>query len=263
MKQRKINNLNVYDYEGNGNPLIFVHAFPLCSRMWDKQVNYFKDKYRVITYDLRALGYSTKEDLQYTMETLVNDFFEITDSLKLKRVNACGLSIGGYILLRALVKNPTIFNSVILADTKSEKDTDEALLNRCNTIIDIRNGKRKEFEVSFTKNLLSEKNYENTEIRKFVEEMISSQSNEGICSNLIALATRTNVIDYLTQIDIPALILVGEYDKLTPLEFSDKMKICFKNPELKIIKNAGHLSNLENPDDFNKAVLDFIKIYSS
>lgn len=259
MKKINIGNLIVNDYEGNGIPLIFVHAFPLDSRMWIKQVEYFKSRFRVITYDLRALGGSTKDDLQYTMETLTNDFLLITESLKLEKVNACGLSIGGYILLRALVNNPSIFNSVILADTRAEKDSDEALINRSNTIINIKNGKRKEFNQTSAKNLLYEKNYENNELRNFIEGIIDGQSDEGVCSTLIALATRTNVIDYLNDIDMPTLILVGQYDKLTPPVCSETMKNCFKNPVLNIIPEAGHLSNIENSIEFNKAVSEFLK----
>lgn len=258
MKNFKINNLNVCDYEGNGSPIIFIHAFPLCNRMWDKQVEFFKNQFRVITYDLRALGYSTAEDLQYTMETLVNDFISIADELKLNKINVCGLSIGGYITLRAFVKKPELFNSVILADTKAEKDSDEALLNRCNNIIDIKNGKRKEFLDSMLKNLICEKSFLNPEIKNFVEEIMSWQSDEGICSTLIALATRTNVIDHLNKVDIPSLILVGSDDILTPLEAAEKMTKCFLNPQLKIIPDSGHLSNMENPVEFNKAILDFL-----
>ena len=259
MKNIKINNLMVYDYDGVKEPLIFIHAFPLCHKKWNEQVNFFKNKYRVITYDLRALGNSTTDDLQYTMETLVNDFFGIIEFLNLKKVNVCGLSIGGYITLRAVVRKPGIFKSVILADTKAEKDSDEALLNRCNSIINIRNGKRDEFSSAILKNLICEKSYLNPEIRNFVQEMIKSQSNEGICATQIALATRTNVIDYLDKINIPALVLTGSDDILTPIESAQKMLKCFKEPVFKIIQNSGHLSNLENPGVFNKAVLEFLK----
>lgn len=258
MKNININNLSVFDYKGSGEPLIFIHAFPLCNRMWDKQVEFFKDKFRVITYDLRALGYSTKYDLQFTMENLANDFIDIVENLHLKKINACGLSIGGYIILRTLVKKPEIFNSVILADTKAEKDTDEALLNRCASIINIKNGKRKEFVDSMMKILISEKSLNNPEIKNYVEEIISWQSDEGICSTLIALATRTNTIDYLKNLNIPALIIVGAEDKATPIEAAEKMKKCFKAPEFKILQNAGHLSNIENPEEFNNSIINFL-----
>ena len=111
MKNFKINGINVYDYEGTGEPLIFIHAYPLCSRMWDSQVDHFKDKYRVITYDVRGLGYSNELDnYSYMMEELVNDLFMLMDHLKLEKVIACGISMGGYILLRALVREQDRFS---------------------------------------------------------------------------------------------------------------------------------------------------------
>lgn len=260
MKNFKLNGLNITDYGGSGHPLIFIHAYPLCNRMWDEQVNYFKNQYRVITYDIRGLGYSNElEDYQFTMEELINDFFNIIDHLKLEKVNACGLSMGGYVLLRALVRDQSRFSSVILADTKSENDDNAALLARCETIIKIKSGNKDEFLDGFLKKLLSEKGYKNKELRNFVRTMMSWMDVKGLCANMIAIATRTNTLYLLKEIKIPALIIVGREDIPTPVIHSFYLKEEFVNSSFKVIDNAGHLSNMEKPEEFNKSIEEFLE----
>lgn len=259
MNNFKLNGISVTDYEGNGQPLIFVHAYPLCSRMWDEQVNYFKNKYRVITYDIRGLGYSNElNNYSFTMEELANDFFDIIDHLKIKKVHACGLSMGGYILLRALIRNQERFSSVILADTKSEGEDNESIINRSNNVIKIKSGKKDEFLDDFLKKLLSEEGYKNEKIRNTVSEIMSWMDVKGLCAGLLAIAVRTNIFYQLKEINIPSLVIVGKEDLITPVIKSFYLKERIKNSTFKVIDDAGHLSNLEKPGEFNKAIENFL-----
>lgn len=258
MKELNINGIIVYDYEGIGDTLIFIHAFPLSSRMWDKQVEYFKDKYRVITYDIRGLGKSKQSSNQFTLEEYSNDFINICNEMKLEKINACGLSMGGYIILRTLEKQPQIFSSVILADTRAERDADEGIISRSNAIIDIKKGKLDYVLNEYLKRLISETSYNNLEIRNNIFNLMKSNSAEGIIGAMLAIATRTTTLYSLNSINIPSLILVGQYDELTPLKFSEDMQKALRDAELNIIPNAGHLSNIENPDYFNKSIENFL-----
>lgn len=259
MKELKINGLSVNDSEGNGNPLVFVHAFPLSSKMWDYQINFFKDKFRVITYDVRGLGKSVQTDNQFTMESYVNDFFSVLDGLGFNKINACGVSMGGYIILRALTRNPERLLSVSLADTRAEKDDDNGLISRSNSISDIKSGKRDEFLKNFLPKLINKKSFGTPRIKNFLEEIMSSNTADGICGAMLALATRTNTIDKLKDTDIPALIIVGEDDVLTPKSNADAMNAVMKNSVLEVVPDSGHLSNIENPDYFNSVLIKFLK----
>ncbi|MCX7833285.1 MAG: alpha/beta hydrolase [Ignavibacteria bacterium] len=258
MKEKIIDGITIFDYEGSGEILLFIHAFPLTSKMWDKQVNYFKENFRVITYDVRGLGKSQQKNNQFTLEEYANDLIEICNKMQITKINACGLSMGGYIILRALEKKSELFSRVILADTRAERDTDEGLIMRSNAIIDIKNGKIENVLNDYLKKLLSEKNYNNSEIRNYIFNMMKSNSAEGIIGAILAIATRTSTLKFLTNIDIPALILVGEYDSLTPLNYAQDMKNALRDSTLAIIPNSGHLSNIENPDYFNDIVNDFL-----
>jgi len=259
MREINFNSLHITDYEGNGSALLFVHAFPLNSKMWNPQVEFFKNKFRIVTYDVRGLGKSKSGNNQFTMETYSNDLLEIIDFLKIGKVNACGLSMGGYILQRAFVKKPDAFKTLTLADTRSERDDNAGLINRSNVIENLKSGKRNEFIAEFLQKLINKKSYDNAEIRNFLEGIIEENSTEGICGAQLALATRVNSKDFLNQINVPALILVGEDDILTPPTAAEVMKNLIPESEMKIIKNSGHMSNLENTNEFNRYLMDFLE----
>ncbi len=262
MKEIKVLGINVYDYEGPGEPLIFVHSFPLNSGMWDRQVGHFREKYRVITYDLRGMGMSADRDNVFTMEKLVNDFFHIINHLKLERVHACGLSMGGYILLRSVVKDPTRFYSLTVVNTKSEKDTDEVLLKRSNAVIKIKSGGRDPYLEKLISNLTFSKDHDLIgEIRNIIEH----NSDEGICGCLLALSTRTNTLEGIASVNVPLLLLSAEKDAITPPENLKRIFNKFietNSPSgfvaMYEISNSGHLCNLENPHEFNTALEWFL-----
>ncbi|MGB9696841.1 MAG: alpha/beta fold hydrolase [Ignavibacteria bacterium] len=263
MIEFKINEIVVQSYGDVKNPpLIFVHAFPFNSRMWESQVHFFKDKFRIITYDVRSAGKTIVDDYQFTMETLADDFNEIVTHLGLKNVNAVGLSMGGYILLRSYQKNPSIFKTLTLADTKAENDDNTALLQRSSNIKKIKDGKREEFENTFISNLLSQKNLGSQNITGYLKRIISEQNDASIVALLIAIATRLDSTSALNNINIPTLLIFGEEDKLTPLNCARTLKEGIKNSELAIIPCAGHLSNIENQQGFNKTLEKFLLRYN-
>lgn len=263
MTKHNIRGLNVVEFgEENKLPVIFIHAFPLCSRMWDKQVEALQQKYKVIVYDLRTFGYSEYGDGHYTIDSHVSDLISIIDSLKLEKPIVCGLSMGGYILQRALELYHNKFKGAILADTKAESDNNPTKLKRAEQIQMLKNGQREQFAENFIKGALNEANFTgNAELVSFLKEMISWQKNETIMGALLTMAARTDTTEALEKFDLPMLVVVGKEDKLTPAEFSKIIYGKTKNSDLAVINNAGHLPNMENPEEFNKALLDFLKSF--
>ncbi len=261
MIKHNIRGLNVIEFgDENKQAIIFVHAFPLCSRMWDKQAEELQKEYRVIVYDLRSFGYSEAGDGLFTIDSHVSDLISIIDSLKLEKPVVCGLSMGGYITLRALELYQSKFKGAVLADTKAEPDNNPTKLARAEQMKLIKNGQREQFTENFIKAVLYDVNYnEKPELVEFLKKMIGWQKNEAINGALLTLAARTDTTEALEKFDIKLLFMAGKEDKLTPPEFSKIMYSKTKNSEIKIIPNAGHLPNMENPNDFNKAIMDFMK----
>lgn len=160
MKKHNIRGLNVVEFgEENKQGIIFVHAFPLCSRMWDKQAEALQNDYRVVVYDLRSFGYSELGDGHFTIDSHVSDLISIIDSLKMEKPVVCGLSMGGYITLRALELYQSKFKGAVLADTKAESDNNPTKHARADQMKMIKNGQREQFTENFIKAALSETNY--------------------------------------------------------------------------------------------------------
>lgn len=263
MTKHNIRGLNVIEFgEENKQAIIFVHAFPLCNRMWDKQTEALKDKFRVVVYDLRGFGYSEYGDGHFSIDSHVSDLISIVDSMKLDKPVVCGLSMGGYITLRALELYQSKFKGAIIADSKAEGDNNPTKHARAEQMKMIKNGQRDQFTENFIKAALSETNYnEKPEIVEFLKKIIGWQKNEAITGSLLTLAARTDTTEGLDKFDLKMLIMAGKEDKLTPPEFSKIIYGKTRNSDLKLISNAGHLPNIENPDEFNAAILDFMKSY--
>jgi len=227
--------------------------------MWLPQIERLRDRFRVIAYDVRGHGRSEVGDGQYTIELFVDDLMGLLDHLKIENVVLCGLSMGGYIALRAVDRNPERFRALILCDTSSEADTNEAKLRRAAAIKTVKLEGLKAYAETFVKAVLAPESLtKRTEIVSVIRGIIESSSALAICGTLLALAGRTETTSSLPKFDIPTLILVGELDKLTPPPLSAKMRDSLRNAEFHIIPGAAHLSNLENPEEFNSHLLSFL-----
>ncbi|MBS4027425.1 MAG: alpha/beta hydrolase [Ignavibacteriales bacterium] len=241
-------------------PIVFIHGFPFSSLMWRPQEEYFFENYRVITYDIRGHGDSDFGDLQYTIEYFVDDLLALLDFLKLKQAVICGLSMGGYIALRAYERFPERFLGLVLCDTKSEADTNEGKIKRSQQALQVKKDGAIPFAAGFTKNVFTEKSFEKiTEPVETIKRIIGKTSPLSIGATLIALAARTDTTHVLPTINVPTLILVGEFDTVTPVAVSQTMFEKIPAAEMLIISNAGHVSNLENAEEFNAALESFLK----
>jgi pimeloyl-ACP methyl ester carboxylesterase len=168
--------------------------------------------------------------------------------------------MGGYVALRAVEREPKSFKGLILCDTKSEADGNEAKIKRSETMKAVREKGVEVFARAFVKSIFAEKTFKkNPDAVSKIRKIIEKNSPGAICGTLLALASRTDTTDSLKKINIPTLILVGEEDKLTTPENARSMHHAIKNSQLHIVKNAAHMSNLEAEEEFNKYLLKFLK----
>lgn len=261
--EEQINGVRLYyvdaGIDSSKPPIVLIHGFPFSSEMWKPQIDFLKTKYRVIAYDIRGHGNSDDGDGQYTIEFFVDDLIALLDHLKIQKVTLCGLSMGGYIALRAVERNPERVASLVLCDTGPQADSNEVKIRRSANIKSVKTNGVKAFADNFIKAVfapssLKSKPFEVEAIRKIIE----SNSEVGICGTLLALASRTDTTDSLDLIRVPTLIMVGEEDKVTPPKLSEVMDSQISGSLLHVLKNAGHLSNLENSVDFNKYLSEFL-----
>ena len=259
-----INNLTVsYTDQGPDDApiIIFIHGFPLNKSMWDIQVETLKKNYRVITYDIRGHGNSHPGIDEFFIELFVNDLLRFIKKLGIEKSILCGLSLGGYIALNAVLKYPDRFDGLILNDTQCIADTPEIKENRCNAIIRIKEKGVEQYADEIIKNLFAQETFtKNKNVIDAVKEMIISTPKQSLCNTLHALAERKETCTQLHEINIPVLIMVGKEDKITPIAAARQMHELILNSKLEIIQQAGHLSNLEDPAAFNTHLVKFLEL---
>jgi 3-oxoadipate enol-lactonase len=252
-----------YSDTGNANSahtIVLIHGFPFSHEMWKPQVEFLKEKFRVVTYDIRGHGKSDVGDGQYALEFFVDDLVGLLDHLSIEKAIVCGLSMGGYVALRAAERSPERFKALILCDTSSLPDSNEAKLKRASQVKAIKAQGLEAFTESFLKAVFTQQSITSKlEFVKTIRDIILSNSSIGICGTLLALACRTDTTPSLSKINIPTLILVGEHDAITTPQTAQMMHDNIRNSKLHIIGSAAHMSNLENTNDFNRHLDNFLR----
>jgi len=251
------------EYEVNGprtgTPVVLIHGFPFSKEMWKPQVEVLKNKYYTVSYDVRGHGRSGTGDGQYTLELFVDDFIALLDHLRIGRAVVAGLSMGGYIALRAIERHPERFRGLILADTRSEADSNEGKISRANQARKVKADGMKKFAETFVAGLFFKETFQrNPHMIDEITSVIAHTSPLAVAGTFIALAARTDTTASLYTMKVPALILVGRHDSLTPPSASSAMKEKIPNAEMFILPKAAHMSNLENAEEFNRRLLEFL-----
>ncbi|MBU1013399.1 MAG: alpha/beta fold hydrolase [Bacteroidetes bacterium] len=257
------NNIIVsYTDEGSDNNpvIIFIHGFPLNKAMWNKQVGELKENYRVITYDIRGHGNSDAGDEDFSIELFVIDLLSLMDALKIDKTILCGFSMGGYIALNAIENHPERFIALLLCDTNCTEDKPEAKEKRMKAIESIKEQGLEQYTEESLKKLFAPISFsKHIEEIAIVREMIMKTSKQSLYKTLYALAERKETCSKLHQIKVPALIMVGKEDEITPPDIALSMHEKIKGSTIHIIEHAGHLSNMENPNQFNEQLKKFLK----
>jgi pimeloyl-ACP methyl ester carboxylesterase len=239
--------------------IIFLHGFPYDNTMWHNQIEAFSEDFYCISYDIRGLGNSCVGDGQFTMELFVDDLEMIMNELRVEKPIICGFSMGGYITLRAIERMEEKFGALILCDTVSNADSDEAKLNRSDAIRRINAQGISSFSKAFIARCFSEAFKK--EHKDIVEKRIlkSRKFNSiGIKGALLAMMTRNDTTEYLNSIKLPTLLLCGELDEITPPQKMQAMAQKIPKSKFVLIKDAAHMSVIENPEDCNEAIFDFL-----
>jgi len=167
--------------------------------------------------------------------------------------------MGGYIALNAVENYPDRFDALILSDTTCTADTPEAKEKRMKTIKSIRKDGLEKFADESLKNLFASESF-STKKKEIaaVREMIVNTTEESLCKTLRAFYERKEMCSKLSDIYVLVLIMVGNEDKITPLAAAQLMNEKIKESLLSVIGHAGHLSNIENPSEFNTQLEEFV-----
>jgi len=246
------------ELSGTGPPLLLLHAFPLGLVMWDAQASALADSHQVIRFDCRGFGGSPPGDGLLTMERIADDAAGILDRLGLPSAAVAGVSMGGYAALAMVRRHPDRIRALVLADTRAGADSPEAKANRAAQAEKVRRDGAAAIADAVLPKLLGDTSHrERPELVARVRRIIEANPRRGITDALAGLAARADSTPILREIRVPTLVVVGEEDAITPLADAEALQRGIAGSRLAVIPRAGHLSSLENPDEFNRQLRAF------
>jgi 3-oxoadipate enol-lactonase len=247
-----------YTAEGKGPDLVLSHSLACDVSMWDEQAAALAGSYRVIRYDTRGHGRSEATAAPYTLELLADDLKALLDALDIRRPHFAGLSMGGMIGQTCALKYPGIFRSLILCDTTSayaanvapvwEERIRTARTQGMPALVDATLGRW--FTEPFRR--------ARPDIVKRFAALISATPVEGYAGCSQALLS-IDVTARLRTLALPALVIVGEEDPGTPVAMARAIHENLPGSELAVIRGAAHISNVEQPEEFNRVLLRFLE----
>jgi 3-oxoadipate enol-lactonase len=249
-----------YVEKGRGLPLVLVHGFPLDNRIWESQIAAFSDKYRVIAPDLPGFGKSQPPPKNpFTLESLADTLHEFLTQIKAIPCALAGLSMGGYMSFAYERKYPTTLKAFILVDTKAEADTPDGKAGRNKMIETARTSGSPAIAAAMMPKMLSPDTQQNRpQLVAKVKEIMEACPPQTIEHALAAMRDRNDFRDCLPSIAEPTLILVGDTDAITPPAVAESMHKSIPHSKLTLIKGAGHLSTMEQPEQVNQALRQFL-----
>ena len=250
----------VYEDAGQGFPLVLVHGHPFDRSMWREQVRAFSSHYRVITFDLRGYGETTVIPGKTLLEEFARDLAGLLDYLSVTDIVLGGLSMGGQIVLEFYRLFPQRVRALILADTFAQLDTEEGRRARYDTAERLINEGMHAYADEVLPKMIAPRTIdEQPEVAAHVLSMMRGAPPAGAAAALRGRSERPDYTALLSEITVPTLIIVGSDDEYTPVRDAEFMRARIPNCRMVVVKDTGHMPNLERPDEFNRAVSEFLK----
>ncbi len=258
-----------YEDHGAGRPVVLIHGWPLSGRSWEPQIPALVEAgHRVITYDRRGFGESSQPDEGYDYDTLAADLEALLSGLDLRDVTLVGFSMGGGEVARYLgTYGSDRITSAVLASAvppflgKTEENPDGALDDATmNSFLDGVKSDRLAFVEGFIDNFFAAdgKPTVSDAVKRFAWNIASGASPKGTHDCIIAF-TKTDFRQDLSKVDVPVLVLHGDSDAIVPLEASGaRVPEHIPGAQVVVIAGGAHGVNASHPQEFNKALLDFL-----
>lgn len=249
-----------YSDRGNGLPLVLIHGFPLCRKMWQPQSEALaKAGCRVITPDLRGFGESGLTAGTVSMDNYADDIVALMDHLGIDKAVVGGMSMGGYVLLNLLERYPERIAAPIFIVTKAGADDEAGKARRTALAEACRIEGIMPVEEAFRGILFAPETH--SDKPELVDDVISwvCTTEPGAAeAGLIAMRERKDYVAQLGSISQPALVIGADQDQAIPLENSRLIAAGIPDAALCILHGGGHMVNLEQPVGFNEAILEFL-----
>jgi 3-oxoadipate enol-lactonase len=236
-------------------PLVLLHPFPLDATFWSAIAPLLAADREIVTSEFPGFGAAPSVDAPSVdgwADAVAGEIAAMRDG----RAAVCGLSLGGYAAQSLAARHPGRLATLVLANTRAEGDTPEAAEGRRRSAAEVRAGGLSAFLDDLMSRMVA---HGNEAVREAARAIADRQDPEAVAGALEALAGRADRRPDLPGMTVPALVIVGAEDALTPLPFAETLVAGLPAAELAVMEGAGHLSALERPEEFAAAVGAFLR----
>jgi len=244
-------------------PVVLLHAFPLNSGMWSEQIETLQGRWQVLAPDLTGFGDAGAPDdpSAYSVEAYADDVATFLRDNGFERAIIGGLSLGGYIAFSFLRRHHDMVAGLVLANTRAAADAPEVAERRVAQQRQVaEKGTAELIETSLDTLLSDDTRQHRPEVVERARKLMAQNPPAGFIGALDAMRRRPDAVDELAGIDVPVLVIVGAHDKTSPPEVAADMAARIPDATLVVLPGAGHLSNLETPEAFNRALISFLEV---
>jgi len=243
-----------YDEAGRGDltPIVFLHGVGSDKSVWHLQLDHFGRTRRTVAFDYPGYGESDPAPKGMTRDDYASAIISAMHELGIDRAHICGLSLGGVVAIAMHHADADRCASLILADTFAAHPQGRAIYERSVTASEnLRALAEARVDVLLAQPAAPR-------VRREVVETMANIDPAAYCigAEAVWLADQR---DRSAAIAVPTLVLVGDQDLITPPELSSKLAGLIPGASIQLIEGAGHIGNLEKPDEFNHAVESFVR----
>jgi 3-oxoadipate enol-lactonase len=239
-----------------GNPdgpvLVLSNSLGTTPEMWDPQLPALTEKFRVLLYDNPGHGGSPPPERPATIDDFVHPLVSLLDELGLERVSFCGLSLGGVVGMLLAAGAPDRVDRLVLACTAPRFGTPELWAERAA----VARGEGMHRLVDSILGRWFTSRADPAEVAR-LRQIVLASPREGYARACEALG-ELDAEDVLPGIRVPTLVIAGAEDPSVPPEMVDLLRTRIPDAEVVVIPDVAHLANVEQPEAFNRALLDFL-----
>ena len=244
-----------YVEAGTGAPLILVHGLADDVTIWDSVIPALSARFRLIAFDQIGFGHSDKPLLNYRVSTFVDFLDGFLTELKIERVSLIGNSLGGWVAAAFALAHPASMDRLVLCDAVGYAALAQAMDPRA--LSALRLASREDIQYLGALTFREKRFYQ--DVDAIFKQRVTAGDSYTVAQFLDSMVRGDDTLDNrLHALTRPTLVVWGRDDKLVPLRFGQRFHQEIANSQLRIIENCGHIPQLECPNEFATAVLQFL-----
>ena len=251
-----------YEELGAGPPMVLIHGGLVDRRMWDEQFEIFAEQYRVIRYDVRWHGHSIGNGEDHSLE---EDLYALLQHLEIDQAAIVGLSLGGRIAIDFTLRHPEMVSALVVVGPGLSGFQLVDTENSDNQSLMIEAWKSENWDDAveyFQRNWTDGPSRAPEDVDPGVREKVRKMASENVRLPMDGRGRARRLTppaaEVLEQIEAPTLLILGELDMPDIFSIADLITSRVEGAKRVVIPGAAHMVNMEQPEEFNRAVLEFL-----